>query len=1015
MQAQKEILFGQFRLDLTNECLWQGTRAISLRPKAFAVLKVLIDNPGRLVNKNQVLDSVWPGTFVGDAVLKDNIRQLREALHDDATSPTYIETAHRRGYRFIGKLFDPVVTPDSLSYAPAESVNEVASSAWQHSQVLGRQADLLQMRTWLNRVLAGERRTVFVTGEPGIGKTTIVNAFLEEAARTPGIHVARGQCLEHYGAGEAYLPVLDGFSRLCRSESGAHVLELLRHQAPTWLAQMPSLVPQSERRDLQSQTAGVTRERMLREMAECIETLTAESPLLLVLEDLHWADYSTLDLISYLARRHDPARLMIIGTYRPVDVILGDHPIKGVKRELQAHDLCQELSLEYLSEGAVAGYLANRFPVHHFPARLKRSIYQRTEGNPLFMVNLVEYLIDHKIIIEEQGTWKLGVELSEVENGVPTNLRQLIEKQIERLSPDERSVLEAASIAGMECSTVAIAAGLDMEMEKVERHCEELAQRHQFLSPAWLFELPDGTVTPRHRFIHILYRDVLYRLMPPMRRALIHQRIAERGIAIYGDRKNEIAAELAMHFEQSRDWPRALEYLLSAAENAATCSAHHEAIDLANRGLEALKLVPDTAEYAKREMRLRMILSASLMATKGFASAEVEKVNAAGRELFWRHGPSSELFYMLWSLNMYQQFSGKMRTSLEISHQLMHLAEDLEDGALIMEARRSLAAVLVLSGQCFEALEHLEKGAALYAWHHDHSNMVFTGGFDNQVMVEGFAALALFPLGYPDQSAARLEGSLRLARELNHPQTLVVAGHMAAQLHQLRGEAPLVQILAKEALELADEYGLSLWVTYGLIELGWAEAELGDVEGGIEKMERGLAQYEMSGAKLRSPYFLGLLADQLCKAGRLQQGFEAITKGIALAEESGEGYALSELHRIKGELFLRNSEGSPQIQAAKHQNDLSEASHLSQARTCFVQAIAVARAQGARFWELKAALSMYHLDLKLGNSDPSGIAEIYSSFTEGFETAELKCAENLFNCSARVMPQIHDAVPASLC
>ena len=165
--------------------------------------------------------------------------------------------------------------------------------------------------------------------------------------------------------------------------------------------------------------------------------------------------------------------------------------------------------------------------------------------------------------------------------------------------------------------------------------------------------------------------------MPPMRRSLIHQRIGERGIAIYGDRKNEIAAELAMHFEQSRDWPRALEYLLSAAENAATCSAHHEAIDLANRRLEALKLVPDTAEYAKREMRLRMILSASLMATKGFASAEVEKVNAAGRELFWRHGPSSELFYMLWSLNMYQQFSGKMRTSLEISHQLMHLAEDL--------------------------------------------------------------------------------------------------------------------------------------------------------------------------------------------------------------------------------------------------------------------------------------------------------------------------------------------------
>jgi DNA-binding winged helix-turn-helix (wHTH) protein/predicted ATPase len=993
MQAQ-EILFGQFRLDLRNECLWQGTRAIPLRPKAFAVLKLLVDRPGLLVTKQQVLDTVWPGTFVGDAVLKDNVRQLREALEDDAASPTYIETAHRRGYRFIGKLSVPPHLP-SISPAPAHPVNEIPSWDWQQSpQVLGRQAELLKMQAWLNRVLAGERRTIFVTGEPGIGKTTIVNAFLEEAARIPGLRVARGQCLEHYGAGEAYLPVLDGFSRLCRSEDGAHVLELLRHQAPTWLAQMSSLVPQSERSGLQAQTAGTTRERMLREMAECIETLTAEFPLLLVLEDLHWSDYSTLDLVSYLARRHDPARLLVIGTYRPVDVIVGDHPLKGVKRELQAHGLCQELPLEYLSEAAIADYLGTRFPVHQFPARLKRSIYHRTEGNPLFMVNLVEYLIDHKIVVEEQGIWELGVELSEVDKGVPANLRQLIEKQIERLGPEERDVLEAASIAGMECSTVAIAAGLDMEMETVERHCEALAQRHQFLSPAWLVELPDGTVTPRHRFIHILYRDVPYRLMPPMRRAQIHQRIAERGIAIYGDRKHEIAAELAMHFEQSRDWPRALEYLLQAAENAATCSAHHEAIDLANRGLEALKLIPETPEQAKKEMKLRMLLSASLMATKGFASAEVEAINARGRELFWRQGPSSELFYMLWSLNMYQQFSGNMHTSLEISHQLMQLAEGLNDGALIMEARRSLAAVLVLSGQCFEALEHLEKGAALYAWHHDHSNRVFTGGFDNQVMVEGFAALALFPLGYPDQSAARLEASLTLAQELGHPQTSVVAGHIAAQLYQIRGEPALAQALAKAAMELADENGLTLWVIYGLIELGWAEAELGDADVGIEKMQRGLAQYEATGAKLRTPYFLVLLADQLSKAGRIEEGFGAITKALTLAAQTGEGYALPELHRIKGELFLKRSKAS---ETANLVNDLSRSTSLSQARSSFADAVTVAKRQGARMWELRSTLSLYRLDLMLGNSHPAQLAEIYSFFSEGFETADMKQAREILD------------------
>ena len=931
-----------------------------MRPKAFAVLKLLIENPGQLVSKQKVLDIVWPGTFVGDAVLKDNIRQLREALDDDAGSPSYIETAHRRGYRFIGKTSEPVsgvhaTEATQISVLSPMSPRSISSAT--EIGLLGREKELAKMRKWLDRARAGERQVVFVTGEAGIGKTTLVQAFLEQADRLPGLHIARGQCLENYGAGEAYLPLLDGFSRLCRSPGGDQILDLLRNQAPTWLAQMPSLVPQSERADLQSHTVGATRERMLREMTEAIETLSSETPLLLVLEDLHWSDHSTLDLVSYLARRRDPARLMVIGTYRPVDVIVADHPLKGVKRELQAHGLCRELALECLSEGAVGEYLTARFPRHQFPARLRQTVYRRTEGTPLFLVDMVEYLADQKAIIEEQGTWKLRVDLLEVERGVPSNLRELIQKQIERLNPDERAVLEAASVAGMECSSVAIAAGLENTVEWVEEHCEELARRHHFLSPAWLVELPDGTVTPRHRFIHVLYRDVPYRLMAPMRRSQIHHRIGERGIGIYGDRVSEIAAELAMHFEQSRDWPRALEYLLQAAENAAACSAHHEAIDLANRGVEAFKFLPEAAEHAKQEMKLLMILSVSMAAIKGFASAEVEKINARGRELFWRHGPSPELFYMLWSLNFYQQFSGEVRSSLESSYQLMKLAEDLKDGNLTIEAHRSIGAALVLLGRCSEALEYLRKGSALYATHHNYRHSVFTS-FASKVMFECFTALALLELGYPDQSAEKVAAGLALARELGHPETLVVAGNVAAQLHQMRGEASLVYERAKEAMELADEYGMALWRAQGLMELGWAEAELGNPQDGIDKMQRGLAEYEATGTKLRSPYFLGLLADQLGKTARVQEGVVAITKALALAELTGEGYSLVELHRIKGELFLKSSDLP---RAGKLPSDSSQVSTLAQARACFGEALTIAKQQGARWSQLRAVLSIIAL------------------------------------------------------
>ncbi len=745
MQATREIAFGQFRLDLTNECLWCGTLAISLRPKAFAVLKILIENSGQLVSKENVLDTVWPGTFVGDAVLKDNIRQLREALNDDAGSPIYIETAHRRGYRFIGKPFELLPGKPSAEAMPGMAFSQTvrrADFAATEPRVLGRQTELAKMGEWLDRALGGNRQVVFVTGEAGIGKTTVVEALLEDAAELPGIRIMRGQCLENYGAGEAYLPLLDGFSRLSRSPGGDQVVNSLRHQAPAWLAQMPSLVPQSERADLRSQSTGATRERMLREITDAIETLSSETPLLLVLEDLHWSDYSTLDLISYLARRRDPARLMVIGTYRPVDVIVADHPLKGVKRELQAHGLCREVALECLSEEVVGEYLDARFPGHQFPARLRQTVFRRTEGTPLFMVDLVEYLADQKAIVEEQGTWKLRVDLSEVEQRVPSNVRDLIQKQIERLSLDERTVLEAASVAGMECSSVAIAAGLENTVEWVEEHCEELARRHQFLSPALLVELPDGTVTPRHRFIHVLYRDVPYRLMAPRRRSQIHQRIAERGIAIYGDRAREIAAELAMHFEQSRDWPRAVQYLTQAAENAIHKSAYHEAADLAERGLVILKALPQSTQRNQQEIALRIVLILSRGAVKGFAWSGVESAHADGKDLLRLSKPSPQGFNWLYLLGLFRMFLANTRGALEIAYQVIELAEELEDPRLITEAHRAMGSTLLEIGRYAEALEYVNRSSQLYSANQPFSQTLISGR-DCKVLSECSAGKAL--------------------------------------------------------------------------------------------------------------------------------------------------------------------------------------------------------------------------------------------------------------------------------
>jgi DNA-binding winged helix-turn-helix (wHTH) protein len=258
--SERSITFGNFRLDLANQCLWRDGESISIPPKEFAVLLYLIRNPGRLVTKDELIDAVWPETTVTDGVLKVSIRKIRVALEDDPKSPQFIETAHRRGYRFIAAVKEsaPPAKPsrsDRLGdgapqrFSGAYRLSDFATST-PGSSLVGRELPLGQLRKWLKRAMDGKHQTVFVTGEAGIGKTTLVEAFLQEVRSGSNVLVGQGQCLEQYGSGEAYLPVLEAFSRLCQESDRAGVIGLLSRHAPTWLQQMPWLIGDAEREDL---------------------------------------------------------------------------------------------------------------------------------------------------------------------------------------------------------------------------------------------------------------------------------------------------------------------------------------------------------------------------------------------------------------------------------------------------------------------------------------------------------------------------------------------------------------------------------------------------------------------------------------------------------------------------------------------------------------------------------------------------------------------------------------------
>ncbi len=563
--------FPPFQLDMVNECLWRRIEAgdsvrVSLTPKAFSVLTYLVENAGRLVTHNELLETAWPDTYVQPEALKSQILDIRRALGDDPKHPKFIETLPRRGYRFIAPVRDLSASAKRAPDSPG--------------QLVGRTKAFDHLNQFLQMALHGRRQIVFITGEMGIGKTTVVEEFLRRAADIPNLRLGHGQCVEGFGSKEAYYPMLEALGQLCSGPGRSTLLRTLATQAPTWLVQFPAFVKNEQRDTLQREIVGATRERMLREICEALETITTTEPLLLVLEDLHWADPSTVDLISALARRRGPAKLMLICTYRPVDVALAGHPLKAVKQDLLVHKLCHEIALEPLRESDVAEYLAIESQGTVPPEGLAKWIYRYTEGNPLFMVAALKHLQDQGLIALENGAWHINVPLDKVDLAAPDTLRHMIEIQIERLSPEEQEVLEVASVLRKFSLAVTIGAAVaNLEPDVVERLLDEVARRYHIIRPAGFREYRNGP-SACYEFTHVLYRQVLYSRIGPERRRKLHRRMAENGEALRLLRGVTMDTELAYQFEEGGDWLRAVKYLLSAADMAGRRFEPQQAADI---------------------------------------------------------------------------------------------------------------------------------------------------------------------------------------------------------------------------------------------------------------------------------------------------------------------------------------------------------------------------------------------------------------------------------------------------
>ena len=620
-EGQADLYFGSFRLERVKR-LWRGAHLVDVRPRSLAVLRYLAERAGRVVTSDELFSQLWPGIYVTRTVLRVCIRELRQALQDEAGTPSFIETMGRQGYRFIA----PVTTtaaPGARAQVegPGSQAERALSPSSPPAYFVGRATELQRLQAAVAQVRRGERQAIFLSGEPGIGKTTVVDHFLAQLSAPEALFVARGQCIERYGASEAYLPLLEALGQVCHSAQGAPVLEVLRRYAPSWLAQFPALVSVEERGVLPHPSHSDSRERMLRQLAEALEALTVEAVLVLVVEDLQWSDPSTLEVLAYLARRRSPAQLLLLGTYRPVDVVMSEHPVRQIIQGLHGQRQCEELALELLTLEEVTDYLRRRLGERTDLGPLSEGLYQRSEGNALFLASFVDALL----VGAEAGGQAAVADLPLLPPQIPMNLRQMVLRQVEGLPEAEQELLKVASVEGRGFTVAGVAGVSGRPVEEVEDMFDALARRGQLIREVGLSEWREGIVTVQYEFRHALQQEVVYAQLGQGRRVRLHRQLGEWQEVHYGAQATLVAEELAVHFTEGREYQRAVQYHQQAGVQALRRYAPEEAVTHCTAGVELLARLPETPDRNTQELALRMTLASALSATRGLASAELEQ------------------------------------------------------------------------------------------------------------------------------------------------------------------------------------------------------------------------------------------------------------------------------------------------------------------------------------------------------------------------------------------------------
>jgi len=962
-QSPVRLRFDAFELDEANARLTRNGAPVGIPPKAFAVLCTLARSHGKLVTKDALLDAVWGHHHVSESVLKNIISSIRAALADDAKTPRYIETASRFGYRFIAPLPEtaiadrPVPTQQAFTTVPATAM-------------VGRELAMARLHECWSKARAGQKQLLFVVGEAGVGKTTLIESFV---AQLPPKTAAFGRCVEHFGSGEPYLPVIEVVAEIARLEP--EFAQLLRAMAPTWVIQMPWLVNEEERAALSRELAGAHPDRMMREMREVMQRFAANRPVLFILEDMHWSDLGTLRMMENFARRPGSVPILWIATFRLTQVIAENHPLHGLRQELRVQRLCEEIVLDPFSEEEVGAYLGTRLGHAQLPEGFVRRLHAHTDGLPLFVANVADSLAAQ---VGQDAAALEQMLVSAAPLPVPDSLAGVIDKQALRLEPEIQAILEAASVCGVEFRAGIVANMIGQTPQWVREQCDTLARRQIWLRPVGIVELPDGGFDSRYSFLHALYPHVLYQRLALSQRVEHHRRAARSLHQNRGAAETIPPAELASHHERGHEFLAAMRAYGEAAGLALAHFAPKDSAQLAARGRSLVGRCPDTQERMEAELVLATHSGIAATQLHGVASKEAREAFAATQVLCDRLPQTPSRAVTLNGLGWIYYVRGEFQEALGVADRLETISAQHPDAILQVLACNLRGVALVNTGKLVAACEWLERGIAACAELGDQGSRPDIV-IDPEVSMRMNVAYPLINRGLTDQARAHLRAGTERAYRLGHPMSVMLShwcgGMVAARLGQTNELAQHAAELSKvvESGMIAQAQGPSLWLR------GLAEARLGDPRSGHQRILEGYECHARHGMYGGCSEVLGYAAEALMLAGDWTAARARVDAAFELAERINERLCLPDL------LLLR-----ARIEAHEHNPAASRASLRESQRE--------AEAQGACGLELNALVALAEIP-KPRRDDLVRLRSVYQGTAEGHDTKVYRRAEALLRRS----------------